>query len=401
LVFPFGSVEDFSIEIKPEYELFRKTVRSFVEKELEPHVGEIERTNNIPDYLLKRASELGYFGLGIPERYGGQGEDIMYHSIWIEEVSRVCPAFTVATLVHGLFTYPIIHYGTEEHRKEYLPPLARGERYAAHATTEPGAGSDVAGIQTTGRRSGDHWIINGRKYFISSADKADHFIVLARTSPPPGKNERWKGLTFFIVGRDSHGVKVGEKIEVMGIRGSHPSEVVFEDVPVTDEARVGEEGSGFKIAMETFDHGRLGVAAQAVGVAQAAFERSLRYSMQRRAFERPILGFQAVQFHVSEMLTQLEAARLMLYWGSSLANRKKPEAAMAASMAKLFATEAAEAASLKAIGIHGGMGVASAGMVERLLRDTEVMKTYEGANDIQRLVIARQLVRQAFGIEIT
>ncbi|MDJ0269900.1 MAG: acyl-CoA dehydrogenase family protein [Aigarchaeota archaeon] len=401
MVFPFSSIEDFRVELKSEHELFRKTVREFAERELEPHLREIERTNQIPQQLLKKAAELGYFGLGIPEEYGGQGTDLIYNSIYVEEVSRICPAFTVATLVHSLFTFPVLKFGTEEQRRKYLTLLARGEKHAAHATTEPGAGSDVAAIETTAKEKNGGWVINGRKYFISGADKADYFLVLARTSPPPSKKERWKGLTFFIVERGTEGFRVGEKIEVIGIRGSHPCEVILDNVYVPDENRVGEEGMGFKIAMETYDHGRLGVAAQAVGVAQAAFEKSLQYTMQRRAFERPLLGFQAVQFHISEMLTYLEAARLMLYWASHLATRERPEAVFAASMAKLFATEAAEKAALKAITVHGGMGVAVEGMVERFLRDVQIFKTYEGTNDIQRLVIMRQMMKQAFGMEIS
>ncbi|HID04874.1 MAG TPA: acyl-CoA dehydrogenase, partial [Aigarchaeota archaeon] len=203
------------------------------------------------------------------------------------------------------------------------------------------------------------------------------------------------------VEKGTPGFRVGEKIEVIGIRGSHPNEVILDNVFVPDENRVGDEGIGFKIAMETYDHGRLGVAAQAVGTAQAAFEKSLQYSIQRHAFEKPLISFQAVQFHISEMVTLLQAARLLLYWASYLAMKERPEAVFAASMAKLFATEVAEKIALKAITIHGGMGVATEGMVERFLRDSQVFKTYEGANDIQKLVIMRQMMKHAFGMDIT
>ncbi len=401
MVFPFSTIEDFNLELKPEHELFRKTVREFAEKEIEPRVREIERSNKIPEELLKKAGEMGFFGLGIPEEYEGQGTDLIFNSIYVEEVSRICPAFTVATLVHSLFTYPVLKYGTEEQKRKYIPILAKGVKHAAHATTEPAAGSDVAGIQTTAKEKDRGWVINGRKYFISGADKADYFIVLARTSPPPSRKERWKGLTFFIVEKGTPGFRVGEKIEVMGIRGSHPNEVILDNVFVPDENRVGEEGIGFKIAMETYDHGRLGVAAQAVGAAQAVFEKSLQYSIQRHAFEKPLIAFQAVQFHISEMVTLLQAARLLLYWASYLATKGRAEAVFAASMAKLFATEAAEKLALKAITIHGGMGVATEGMVERFLRDVQIFRTYEGANDIQKLVIMRQMMKHAFGMEIT
>jgi len=400
MVFPFSSIRDFAVELSEEHEIFRKSVRDFAEREIEPLVPEIERSNTIPTALLKRAAELGYFGLGIPENYGGQGTDALASTIFVEEVSRVCPAFTVATLVHSLFTYPVLVYGTEEQRRKYIPPLARGEKHASHATTEPGAGSDVAGIETTAKKHDGGWVINGRKYFISGADKADYFIVLARTSPPPSRKERHKGLTFFIVERGAEGLRVGEKIPVMGIRGSHPSEVILDNVYVPDENRVGEEGMGFKIAVDTYDHGRIGVAAQAVGVAQGCLEKTLRYALQRKAFERPLIYFQAVQFHIAEMMTLIEAARVMVYWASSMMSKNREGAVMAASMAKLFATEVAEKAALKAITVHGGMGVAVDGLVERFLRDSQIFKVYEGANDIQKLVILRQLMKTAFGMDV-
>ncbi|MDW8360416.1 MAG: acyl-CoA dehydrogenase family protein, partial [Candidatus Caldarchaeum sp.] len=283
MVFPFSSIQDFNVELREEHEIFRKSVREFAETELEKHVLEIEKSNKIPELLLNKAAELGYFGLGVPEQYGGQGTDLVFNAIYVEEISRVCPAFTVATLVHALFTYPVLVYGTEDQRRKYLPSLVSGIKHASHATTEPGAGSDVAGIQTTAVRKNGGWVLNGRKYFISGADKADYFLVLARTSPPPSRKERNKGLTFFIVERGAEGLRVGEKIEVIGIRGSHPYELFLDNVYVPEENMVGSEGAGFKIAMDTYDHGRLGVAAQAVGVAQACFEKSLQYSPQRKA----------------------------------------------------------------------------------------------------------------------
>ncbi|MEM3097052.1 MAG: acyl-CoA dehydrogenase family protein [Nitrososphaerota archaeon] len=400
MVFPFSSIQDFRITLGEEHEIFRRAVRDFAERELEPRVKEIERTNTIPHDVLRKAAANGYMGLGIPQEYDGQGVDLTFNAIYVEEISRICPAFTVATLIHGLFVFPILKYGTEEQRRKYLPLLAKGEKHASHATTEPQAGSDVAAIQTRAVKRGGGWVISGRKYFISGAEKADYFIVLARTSEPPSRKERWRGLTFFVVERSDEGLRVGERIEVIGIRGSHPSEVILDDVYVPDENRVGEEGMGFKIAMETYDHGRVGVAAQAVGVAQACLEKSLQYSIQRQAFERPIIAFQGVQYHLSEMLTKLEAARLMLYWAASLANTGRSEASFAASMAKLFATEVAETCALKAITIHGGVGVAVDGFVERFLRDSQILKTYEGTSDVQRLVVLRQVMRTVFGMDV-
>lgn len=398
---PYDSITDFHVPITEDHELFRKVVRQFVERYLEPRVKEIEQTNAIPTELIKMAAENGFMGLGIPEEYGGQGSDYLNVVIYTEEVSRVCPAFSTATLVRGLFTTPVLVFGTEEQKRKYIPPLASGQKSAAHATTEPGAGSDVAGIKTRAVRKDGGWVLNGQKYFITGADKADYFVVLARTSDPPSRHERWKGLTMFIVERDNPGLRVGEKIQVTGLRGSMPSEVILNDCWVPEDAVLGEVGDGFKVAMVTYDYGRVGIAAQAVGVLQGVFEKSLNYAAQRIAFERPILAFQAIQFYLSDMLRDLEAARLLTYWAAYLLNKGLDERSIiAASLAKLFATEAAERAALRAIEIHGGMGVAVDGMVERFLRDTQIMKIYEGTSEIQRLVIIRHLVRKVLGFEV-
>ncbi len=398
---PFDSVLDFRVELNEDHELFRKSVRQFVERYLEPRVKEIEQRNEIPKELYEKAAEAGFMGLGIPEEYGGQGSDYLNVVIFTEEVSRVCPAFVTSVLVRGLFTTPVLIFGTEEQKRKYIPPLARGEKFAAHATTEPGAGSDVAGIKTRAVRKDGGWVITGQKYFITGADKADYFVVLARTSDPPSRHERHKGLTMFIVERDTPGFRVGERIQVTGLRGSMPSEVILDNVWVPDDAVVGEVGEGFKVAMVTYDYGRVGIAAQAVGVIQGVFERSLNYAAQRTAFERPILAFQAIQFYLADMLRDLAAARMLTYWAATMLNKGlTTEAVMAASLAKLFATEAAERAALKGIEIHGGVGVVVDGMVERFLRDTQIMKIYEGTSEIQRLVIVRHLMKKVFGFEV-
>jgi alkylation response protein AidB-like acyl-CoA dehydrogenase len=398
---PFDSVTDFRIDLADEHELFRKSVRRFVELYVEPRVREIERSNRIPDDILRKASELGFTGLGIPEEYGGQGTDYLYTVIYTEEVSRVCAALVTETLVRNLFTTPILLFGTEEQRRKYVPPVARGEKFAAHATTEPGAGSDVASIATRAREKDGGWVISGRKYFITAADKADYFVVLARTSDPPSRSERWKGLTMFVVERETPGLRVGERIEVMGLRGSQPSEVLLDDVWVPQDAVVGKVDEGFKIAVTTYDYGRVGVAAQAVGILQGVFEKSLQYATQRIAFERPILSFQAIQFYLADILTDLEAARLMTYWAASLINKGLTDKAIiAASIAKLLTTALAERAALRGIEIHGGVGVALDGMVERYLRDSQVIKIYEGTAEIQRMTVMRHLLRKVFGFEV-
>ncbi len=399
MVFPFNSSLDFNIKLSEEHELFRKTIREFVEKELEPIAMEIEKNNHIPDELFEKAAQLGLFGVGIPEEYGGQGADHMNTVLMMEEISRVSPAFGTAVTVHGLFVVPVLLYGTEEQKRKYIPPVARGEKLAAHANTEPWAGSDIAGIRTTAKKVNGHWVINGRKMFITGADRAEFFVVSARTSPPP-QDKRWKGITFFIVERDTPGFKVGQKINVTGLRGEHPHELILEDVKVPEENVLGPIGEGFKVAVNTYNHGRVNIAAQAVGIAQAVFEKSLNYAMQREAFGRPIIGFEAVAFKLADMLIKLEAARLLVYWAATLANQKRREYVMAASLAKTFATEVAEEASAHAIKIHGGYGVDVETGVERYLRDTLITTIYEGTNDIQRLNIIRELMRQVFGAPI-
>mgnify|MGYP001772660063 CR=1 FL=1 len=399
-MFPFNSVLDFKIELSSEHEIFRKMVREFAERELAPRVAEIERSNDIPKDLFDKARELGLMGVGIPPEYGGQGGGMLMVALLMEELSRVSPAFATSIAVNHLFTTPVLLFGTEDQKKKYIPPIARGEVFAAHANTEPGAGSDVAGIQSTARKEGGYYVLSGRKIFITGADRAKYLVVSARTSPPPSRKERWKGISFFIVETDWPGVKIGQKFNVMGLRGEQPNEVVLDNVKVPEENLLGKEGEGFKIAVTTYDHGRIGIAAQAVGIAQAVFEKALNYSLQRYAFERPIISFEGVSFRLADMLTELEAARLLTYWAASLMDSGRPEGVFAASMAKVFATEVAEKASLLAIKIHGGVGVDQETGVERYLRDSIITTIYEGTNEIQRITIIRMLLRQLFGASI-
>jgi len=400
MVFPFGSVKDFSIELTDEHELFRKTVRQFVDNELMPRVVEIEKTGVIPEDLLQRGIEMGFTGVGIPEEYDGQGGGMLLSVILAEELSRACPAYSAALLVNNLFMYPVLKFGTEEQKKRYIPPIARGEAFAAHANTEPEAGSDVAGIKATAEKKGDKWIINGRKIFITGADRAKYLLVSARTSPPPDKRKRWWGITTFIVERDWPGVEIGQKIHVMGLTGEHPCEVILNDVEVPEENVIPPVNEGFKILVETYDHTRVGVAAQAVGIAQGAFEKAFNYSLQRMAFGRQIIAFEGVSFKLADMLTEIEAARLLTYWAASLADQGKEEAVFAASMAKTYATEVAEKVANLAIKIHGGVGVDVETGVEHYLRDAIITTIYEGTNDIQRLTTIRQLLKWSLGIDI-
>ncbi len=399
MVFPFASVEDFKINITEEHELFRKSVREFVESKLIPRWQEIEETNRIPEEILKEAAELGLFGVGIPEEYDGQGGGQLLTAILTEEVARAVPAMAVTIGVNHLFAIPILLYGSEELKKKYLPPIARGEARGAHANTEPTGGSDVAGIQTRAKKENGHYVINGRKVFISGAADADYFVVSARTNPPK-EGKRWWGITVFVVEKDTPGLKIGQQFKVMGMRGEQPYEVILDDVKVPEENIVGPIDEGFKVIVSTYDHTRIGIAAQAVGIAQATFEKALNYALQRELFGQRLIEFEMIIDKLANMYMKLEAARLLTYWAASLADEGRREFIVAASLAKAFATEAAEWISRQAIQIHGGYGVDKETGVERYLRDAIITTIYEGTNEIQRLTIVRQLVRQAFGLKI-
>ncbi|MGC9209443.1 MAG: acyl-CoA dehydrogenase family protein [Nitrososphaeria archaeon] len=393
-MFPFSDVMDFKVDMTEEHELFRKALREFVESKVRPHVQRVEETNEIPQSIIDGARELGLYGVGVPEKYGGQGGDMRMLAILTEELSRVMPSLGTMVTVNHLFLIPVMHFGTEEQRQTYIPPVARGEKFAAHANTEPAAGSDVAGIQTMADKVEGGYLINGRKIFITNSDRAQYFILSARTSPPePGK--RWRGITAFIAERGMKGLEIGQKFRVIGLRGEQPNEVIFNNLFVPDSNVVGKIGEGFKVIVTTYDYSRIIIAAQALGIAQGVFELAFNYSLERKAFEKPIIGFEGVAFRISDMLIKLETARLLVYWAAYLADMQKPLFLMASSMAKTYATEVAEELADMAIKIHGGAGVDSATGVERYLRDSIITTIYEGTNDIQRLTIAKTLLRLA------
>jgi len=393
MVFPFDTIQDYSVVLTPEHEMFRKAVREFVEREVAPRAMEIEEKDEVPRDILKKMAEQGFFGIGIPEKYGGQGGDHRVAAIMSEEICRVLPGLSVYIGTNELFLTPIMLFGSEEQKQKYIPPIAKGEKFGAFAVTEPCCGSDVAGIQTKAEKVGNKWVINGRKAFISSADVADYFIVLARTYPPPDKRLRYLGLTFFIVEKDTPGFRVEQCYHKMGLYGNHACELVFENVEVPDENRVGEEGMGFLYAMETFDRTRIGVAAQAVGMAQGVFEMTFKYVHQRQAFGVPIAYFQAIQFSLVEMMAKIFSARLLTYLAAKLADEDRKEYTFVASLAKYYATEVAEEVISEAINLHGGVGVIRETGVERFLRSVKITQIYEGANNIQKLVAYRQLIR--------
>ncbi len=392
MVFPLDSLQDYQLIFKSEHEMLRRVIREFLEREVAPHVLEIDDKDEVPMDLLRRIGEQGLWGIGIPEAYGGQGGDVVSTVILMEELGRVAPSIAVIRTTNDAFSIPVMLFGTDEQRRRYLPPIAKGEAFGAHAMTEPCCGSDVAGIQTRAVKRGDRWIISGRKILISNADIAKYMIVFARTAEPP-TGRRWYGLTAFIVERDTPGLRIGARFEKRGLRGSHAMEVILDNVEVPDENRVGELNMGFVVAMETYDRTRVGIAAQALGMAQAAFERAFQYSLQRTAFGQYIANFEAIQFTLVEMMADLITARYLTYLAAYLADQGREEFKYVASLAKFYSTEVAERVVSKAIDVHGGIGVIHETGIERFLRDVKITEIYEGANNIQRLTAFRQLLR--------
>lgn len=384
---------DYEVKLTPDHESLRHTIRDFAEKEIRPVAFDIDRKNQIPRDLLRRIAGVGLTAITYKEEYGGLGSDLLSMVIAIEEIARVSAACSTVFVASHLVSEPLNEWGNEEQKKRFLVPMVSGEKIGAHAMTEPGAGSDVAGIRSTAKLHGTHWEINGQKTFITNGEIADLYLVFARTSPPPTPRERHKGLSAFIVERGTEGFHVGNHIETTGLRGSQPSELVLDHVKVPTSNLVGKEGDGFYIGVKTYDRGRVDVSAQGVGIAQAAYEAAISYAQTRTSFDKALIDFQQVQYKLAEMAMGLHTARLLTYWAASLKDQGK-EFVKAASIAKISSTEAAERLALLAMMIHGGYGVATEYPVERFLRDSQIIKTYEGTNDIQRLTIAKQLIRE-------
>jgi len=386
------SALDYVITITEEQEAIRKVVREFAEKELAPKAPKIDRDNQMDMGLVKRAAELGLFGVPFPEEYGGGGGDDLSLVIASEELARFSAAFSAVVGATYLVSTPIFIYGNEEQKRKYLTPIARGEKIAAHAMTEPGAGSDVAAITTTATKTGDHFVINGKKMFITNGDKAETFLIFARTSPKE-EGKRHRGVTAFIAEKGMPGLTVGQRTDVIGLRGDQPVELIFDNLEVPESNVLGEIGRGVNIALSTYDHGRVGVAAQGTGLAQAALEAALNYSTQRQTFDTYLLSYQQVQFKIAEMTAAVHMSRLLTYWAATLTKKGK-DFIKASSIAKITATEAAEKNAHMAMMIMGAYGVSTDSQVERILRDSQIIKTYEGANDIQRLVIMKEVAKE-------
>ena len=376
-------------ELTDNQKMIRNMVREFAEKEIGPIAAELDEKEEYPRETLKKMAQLGLLGILVPTEYGGAGLDTVSYAIIIEEISRKCASTGVVTSVHNsLVSWPIIHYGTEEQKRKYLPLLAKGEKIGAFAGTEANAGSDLGAMETTAELHGDHYIINGSKMFITSGSEAGILIVFAVTDKSAGS----RGISAFIVENDMKGFKVGGIFEKMGINASLTAELIFEDMEVPKENLLGKEGEGFKIALSALDGGRIGIGAQAVGIAQAALEESIEYSKQREQFGRPISKFQAIQWMIADMATRIEASRFLVYNAAYKKDKGEPFSKEAA-MAKLFASETAVDTVIKAVQIHGGYGYTKEYTVERLFRDAKITEIYEGTSEIQRLVISRNLLQ--------
>lgn len=374
----------------PQQLMFREVVRDFAKREVEPIAAEIDENSRFPWETVKKMAKMGLFGITVPREYGGAGADYITYMIAVEEISKVCASTGgIIAAVNSLACWPIDNYGTDEQKKKYLIPMSKGEQLGAFGLTEPEAGSDAFAQRTIAEDKGDHYLLNGNKIFISGGDVADIHIIFAKLVTRRGKRGR---MCAFIVEKAFDGFSVGVKEKKMGIRASGTAELVLQDVKVPKENLLGSVGKGFEIAMNTLDGGRIGIAAQALGIAQGSLDVAIKYSKERKQFGHAIARLQAIQWMIADIATDVEASRLLTYKAAYLKNEGLPFSTEAA-MAKLYASEACERAATKALQIHGGYGYMKDYPVERYFRDSKITQIYEGTSEIQRLVIATNLLK--------
>ena len=372
-----------------EQELVRQMVREFAVNEVKPIAAEIDETERFPMENVKKMAELGMMGIPFPKELGGAGGDVLSYIITVEELSKACATHGVIVSAHTSLCASLLYEnGTPSQKEKYLIPLAKGEKIGAFGLTEPGAGTDAAGQQTTAVLDGDNYILNGSKIFITNGGVADTFIVFAMTDKKMGT----KGISAFIVEKGFPGFSIGKKEDKLGIRASSTTELIFENCVVPKENLIGKEGKGFGIAMKTLDGGRIGIAAQALGIAEGAYEESVKYMKERKQFGRPLSAFQGLQWMIAEMETKIEAAKLLVYKAAWLKQNKLPYSIDAAK-AKLFAAEVAMDVTTKAVQIHGGYGYTKEYPVERMMRDAKITEIYEGTSEVQKMVIAGAALR--------
>lgn len=375
---------DFQFSTEQLY--MRNKVRDFVEREIAPIASATDETHEFPLETIKKMGRLGLMGISIPKEYGGVGADFLSYILAIEEIAKGCASTAVITVHTSVESFPILYFGTEEQKQKYLPKLARGEFIGAFALTEANAGSDASGLQTLAVREGDYYILNGKKRFISNAGYADVYLVMASMD----RNRGAQGVTAFLVDKDTPGFRVGKREEKMGLHGSATCELIFEDARVPVENLLGEEGQGFKVAMFLLDAGRIGIGAQALGIAEAALDAALAYSQERVQFRQSIGNFQGIQFMLADMATQVEASKLLVYQAAALRMAGLPYS-KEASMAKMHASDTAVKVTTDAVQIFGGYGYCREYKVERYMRDAKITQIYEGTNQIQRILIAKHL----------
>jgi len=373
-----------------EHEMIQKAARDFAQKEIAPIAAEFDESGDFPIKTIKKMGEMGFMGIEVPEDYGGAGMDTLAYVLALEEICKVDASHgTIMSVNNSLFCNGILKFGTEAQKQKFLEPVASGQKIGAYSLTEPMSGSDAGTMRSRAVRAGDVYVLNGRKSWVTSGPVADFVVVFMMTDP----EKKHRGVTAFLIDVARPGYVRGKKEPKLGIRASATSEIVFEDYRCPVEDRLGEEGEGFKIAMAVLDAGRIGIAAQALGIAEAAYEASLRYAVEREAFGQKIGDFQGISFKLADMKTRIEAARLLVYNAAVAKESSKTtheRFTREAAMAKLFASETAMFVAHAAVQIHGGMGYSKELPIERYFRDAKITEIYEGTSEIQRLVISRQ-----------
>lgn len=380
--------------LSKEHEMARTLFHDFAQKEVKPLAQEVDETEKFPTETVAKMAKLGFLGIPVPKEYGGQGCDPLAYAMCVEELSKVCGTTGVIVSAHtSLCCDPIMTYGTEEQKQKYLVPLAKGEKLGAFGLTEPGAGTDAQGQQTKAVLDGDEWVLNGSKIFITNGHEADVYVIIAVTGVVEDKKGRKKKeISAFLVEKGTPGFTFGTKEKKMGIRGSATYELIFTDCRIPKENILGKQGEGFKIAMHTLDGGRIGIAAQALGLAEGALERTVEYVKERKQFGRAIGQFQNTQFQLADMATKVQAAQYLVYRAAN-AKATQKSYSVEAAMAKLYAAEVAMEVTTKAVQLHGGYGYTREYDVERMMRDAKITEIYEGTSEVQRMVISGALLK--------
>jgi len=384
-------IMDFTLS--KEHEMARQLFKDFAENEVKPLAQEVDETEVFPRATVDKMAKYGFLGIPVPKEYGGQGCDPLAYAMCVEELSKVCGTTGVIVSAHtSLCIDPIMTYGTEEQKQKYVAPLAKGEKLGAFGLTEPGAGTDAQGQQTKAVLDGDEWVLNGTKCFITNGKEADVYIVIAVTGKIEKRGRMQKEISAFIVEKGTPGFTFGTKENKMGIRGSSTYELIFTDCRIPKENLLGAKGKGFGIAMHTLDGGRIGIAAQALGLAEGALETTIQYVKERKQFGRSIAQFQNTQFQLADMATKVQAAQLLVY-KAAMAKATQKVYSVEAAMAKLYAAEVAMEVTTKCVQLHGGYGYIREYDVERMMRDAKITEIYEGTSEVQRMVISGSLLK--------